>query len=107
MRPPQLVELTKEARGILGIVAPQRGLLVELRAAWRLMRAALVAVAAPVYSLSEFDACLLRIDNGLGPTAASALIDPKHLTVRLKQVMKSWECSEVEFCQAGANICPT
>lgn len=83
---------------ILGLAAPSRGSLEELRAAWRLLRAALVAVAAPLYSLSEFDAGLLRVDNVLGPTAACTRIDP------LKRVAESWESACVDFRRAGAGV---
>lgn len=97
-----LKEFTKEARGIMGFAAPARGSLEELRATWRLLRAALVSVASPLYSMSEFDGGLLRVDDVLGPTAASTLVDPQHLNVWLKRVLESWENSCVEFRQAGA-----
>lgn len=48
----------------MGAAAPPRGLLEELRAAWRLMRAALVALAVPLYAKPDFDQGLLRIDSG-------------------------------------------
>ena len=68
------------------------------------MRAALVAVAVPLYAMSEFDDGLLRVDSVLGPTAASTFVDPRNLTVWLRRVTKSWEGECVEFRQAGAGV---
>lgn len=68
------------------------------------MRAALVAVAVLLYAMSEFDEGLLQVDNVLGPTAASTLVDPKHLAVWLRRVTESWENTCVEFRQAGADM---
>ncbi|KAL3922658.1 MAG: hypothetical protein SGPRY_004480 [Prymnesium sp.] len=79
-----LPDFSKEARGILGHGghgAPAKGSLEELRAAWRLMRAALLAVASPLYGQSEFD-------DGCSGSAM--------------RVMESWENACVEFRQAGA-----
>ena len=69
-----LQDFTKEARGILGQAAPVKGSLEELRAAWRLMRAAVAAVAIPLYMMSEFDEGLVTLAPSL-PRWSRALVE--------------------------------
>lgn len=51
------------------------------------MRTALSAVATQLYSMTDFDDGLLRVDSLLGPTAGSTLIDPKHLAMARDRVV--------------------
>ncbi|KAL3916046.1 MAG: hypothetical protein SGPRY_006985, partial [Prymnesium sp.] len=55
----------------------------------RKLTAAVVAVASQLYRLSEFHDGLLRVDNVLGPTPESTLVDPRHLAIWLRRVMEA------------------
>lgn len=69
-----------------------------------LMRAALMAVASPLYRLSEFYDGLLRVDNVLDPQPESTLVDPRRLAIWLRRVIEAWESACMEFPQAKLRL---
>ncbi|KAL3914679.1 MAG: hypothetical protein SGPRY_007545 [Prymnesium sp.] len=67
----RVAEFVKESRQLLGASAPANDSLDELREAWRLMRAALLAAMLPLGVLSATDAGVEKLDARMGATATS------------------------------------
>lgn len=97
----RVAEFVKETRHLMGAAAPAKESLDELREAWRLMRAGLLAAMVPLSIMEATDAGLARVDAKIGATAASTNVGAKFLEAWLRRVADSWETQCVRFRQLG------
>ncbi|KAL1519650.1 hypothetical protein AB1Y20_023161 [Prymnesium parvum] len=92
-----LPTFTRHYRETLGKRAPESDSLDELRGAWKLIRLALMASAAPTLNMQVDDEGIQEIDAHVGVTASATHIPAAKLRSWLQRVLNSWELMWQDF----------
>lgn len=94
-----LPEYITRARTVLGSQAPAKGSISELKAAWRLMKVAFLAVGRPLFGIDPMDASVMKIDDMLDTDSVGVRLEAPVLTEWLTRVMDHWEMQCLRFRQ--------
>lgn len=89
-----VVEFSKEAKYILGPLAPAADTREGVREAWKVMRVVLISVAEPLYGVKFDDAGVARVEARVGATAGSLKMEVKSVQHMLRREFEQWglEC---------------
>lgn len=89
-----VVEFGKETKYVLGPSAPAADTREGLRETWRVLRAALTAVAEPLYGVRFTDPGIAKVEARVGATVGSLRMEAKAVHHMLRRVFEQWglEC---------------